>query len=98
MTLLHVIKYPITAEFNVNDLERIPAPILIKWWENTPKLRSFRRDYVFISKNIMNPHITNSERARDINYLLHCSYIILHPSILKSLKKCIEEYDPTPHN
>jgi hypothetical protein len=46
MSLFDVIKYPITGEFEVEDLERIPVYILNEWWHDcfgigaVPELRS----------------------------------------------------------
>jgi len=96
MSLFDVIRYPITDEFRREDLKRIPAPILIKWWENMSELElgGFQFTFTYATSHIINPDTRNIKRIYLIGHVLKHYPKSLLSTILKSLKKYILEYDP----
>ena len=97
MTLLHIIKYPITVDFKQEDLERMPAELLIDWWKNEPELHYYQQSYGHNSDYIINTRTSNTARAREINNVFRYYCHPKHKStVLKSLKKYILEYDSIP--
>ena len=62
MSLFDVIRYPVNKDFTVEDLERIPFPLLIEWWTELIEYSSIHHGIFYMSrmKRCMERHIDSA--------------------------------------
>lgn len=50
MSLFDVLRYPVNKDFTVEDLERIPFPLLTEWWNELILYREEHHGFFYVKR------------------------------------------------